>query len=161
MKLTFLIALIAVACSPTYIVTKDEFSEIPKGSTKVTASVHYSADSLFMVASRVLARNGCPVQSDRTAMQIIGGNKSVEGGTVMNCRVFIEPNGTGSTATFSGEWGLNADGQLMQQALTGTSTNSMNKISFGGTGTTKPDVAYQYLVKYAKEIPGSIISYAK
>lgn len=151
--------LFLASCSPIMVIDKSDFSQIPKKSSKVIANVNYSPDSLFNESARILARNGCPVQSDRTAMQIIGGNKSVEGGTMMNCMVYIEPTATGSRATITGEWGLDQDGQIAMKAITGSNSYGMSKIIFEGTGTTKPDVAFQYLVKYAKQIPSALINY--
>ncbi|TRX37999.1 hypothetical protein FNW52_03615 [Flavobacterium sp. ZT3R18] len=154
------IILLLTACSPLYLVGKNDFQQIPKGSKKVIVNVSYATDSLFKIVSKNFAREGCPVQTDKNAMQIYCNGKSVEGGTLLKAMAFVEPTATGSQVIFSGEWGLNQEGQIMMQAATNIQYNATSPIVFEKNGTSKTDVAFQYLVLFARQIENGNISYS-
>jgi len=155
--LVFLIAIFA-SCSPIYMVDKAEFNKIPKGTKKIVVASSLSADSLFTAISRSFSREGWVVKSDKGSMQISAEPKSVGSGTSLKPMVFIE-NGS---AYYSGEWGLDQEGQLMLQSMTrGANTVAFSPIVFERSGTTKNDVAFQGLLLLAKKIPDGAISYSK
>lgn len=154
------IILLLTACSPLYLVEKNDFQQIPKGSKKVIVNVSYATDSLFKIVSKNFAREGCPVQTDKNAMQIFCNGKSVEGGTLLKAMAFVEPTTTGSQVVFSGEWGLNQEGQIMMQAFTNTQIYATSPIVFEKNGTSKTDVAFQHLVLFARQIENGTISYS-
>jgi len=156
-----LLLIIVSSCAPTYLISKGEFNEIPKGSTKVIASVKYPADSLYKVIASVLARDGWPVQSDKNAMQVSSTGKSIGSGTFMKPSVYVESTQSGSRAFFSGQWGLDGTGQVVMQAFTSTSNYGFNQIVFGKTGTSKPDVAFQKLVLLAEQLGSVEITFSK
>lgn len=156
-----IITLFFSACSPIFLVSKNDFKQIPRGSKKVIVNVSYGAGSLFNIISKNFAREGCPVQTDKNAMQIYCNGKSIEGGTLLKAMVFVEPTTSGSQATFSGEWGLNQEGQIAMQAFTKTQIYATSPIVFEQTGTTKADVAFQHLVLMARQIQAGNISYSK
>jgi hypothetical protein len=152
---------VASCASPQYIVGKEEFKKIPKGSRRVIVSTDYPADSLFNVVARILAKDAWPVQSDRTAMQITSLGRSIGSGTFMRPNVFIEPGGSGSKAYFAGEWLLDANGQIVMQSFANKSNYGSSRIVFGKTGTTKTDMAFQKLVMLARKIENGRISYSQ
>lgn len=92
-------------------------------------------------------------------MQISSVGRSIGSGTYMIPNIFIEANGSGSKAYFSGEWKLDQSGQVVMQAFTNTTNYSSTRIVFTKTGTTKADAAFQKLVRLAQKIEGSEIAY--
>jgi hypothetical protein len=142
------------------LIQQTEFNEIPIGSKSVKVEVSYSKDSLFNVVSRNFARYGCPVKTDKSAMQILCDGKNVEGGTNMKLKAFVDDDGVGSYVTISGDYGLDASGQIALKAFAGTTMYSTFPIEFNGKGTTKADVAFQHMVILAKQLNGKI-SYLK
>jgi hypothetical protein len=82
--------------------------------------------------------------------------KSVEGGTLMKIQAFVDDEGNGSSVLFSGDWGLDGNGQIAMKAFAGMTMYSTMPIVFNGRGTTKPDVAFQHMVILAKQLDGKI-----
>ncbi|KQS34018.1 hypothetical protein [Dyadobacter sp. Leaf189] len=164
MKKNILLCLMILfqSCAPTLLVDKADLAKIPKGSTKVVAYSPYSADEAFGIVSKNLAQYGCPVKSNKESMQVICDGKSVEGGTVIKAMAYIEPDGDSSKVTFSGEWGLDAQGQVMMSAFTGVNgVSGSSKIQWDGIAGTKPCIAYQNLILMARTIPNSRVKYSK
>ena len=154
--LSILTAFTLISCTPIILLQQTEFNEIPVGSKMVFVTVNYSKDSLFNRVSKSFARYGCPVKSDRGAMQVICDGKSVEGGTLMKLQAFVDDEGNGSSVLFSGDWGLDANGQIAMKAFGGMTMYSTMPIVFNGRGTTKPDIAFQHMVILAKQLDGNI-----
>ena len=154
--LSILTAFTLISCTPIILLQQTEFNEIPVGSKMVFVTVNYSKDSLFNRVSKSFARYGCPVKSDRGAMQVICDGKSVEGGTLMKLQAFVDDEGSGSSVLFSGDWGLDANGQIAMKAFGGMTMYSTMPIVFNGRGTTKPDIAFQHMVILAKQLDGKI-----
>lgn len=154
--LSILTAFTLISCTPIILLQQTEFNEIPVGSKMVFVTVDYSKDSLFNRVSKSFARYGCPVKSDRGAMQVICDGKSVEGGTLMKLQAFVDDEGNGSSVLFSGDWGLDANGQIAMKAFGGMTMYSTMPIVFNGRGTTKPDIAFQHMVILAKQLDGKI-----
>ena len=149
-----------ISCSPIILLQQSEFNEIPIGSKSITINVDYGKDSLFNIVSKNFARYGCPTKTDKAAMQILCDGKSVEGGTLMKLKAFVDENGNGSYVTISGDYGLDANGQIAMKAFGGMTMYSTFPIEFNGRGTTKADVAFQHMVILAKQINGKI-TYSK
>ena len=101
--LSILTAFTLISCSPIILLQQTEFNEIPVGSKMVFVTVDYSKDSLFNRVSKSFARYGCPVKSDKGAMQVLCDGKSVEGGTLMKIQAFVDDEGNGSSVLFSGD----------------------------------------------------------
>lgn len=156
-----LITIVLYSCSPTYLVSKQEFNEIPKGSKKVIASAKISGDSLFTVVAQIMAKDGWPTQSDRPSMSISSTGKSIGSGTFVKPSIYIENTATGSKAYFSGQWGLDQNGQIVMQAFTNSSNYGFSEIVFGKTGTSKPDVAFQKLLQLAEQVKGVEVTFSK
>ncbi len=154
--LSILTALTLISCTPIILLQQTEFNEIPVGSKMVFVTVDYSKDSLFNRVSKSFARYGCPVKSDKGAMQVLCDGKSVEGGTLMKIQAFVDDEGNGSSVLFSGDWGLDGNGQIAMKAFAGMTMYSTMPIIFNGRGTTKPDVAFQHMVILAKQLDGKI-----
>ena len=154
--LSILTAFTLISCTPIILLQQTEFNEIPVGSKSVFITVNYSKDSLFNRVSKSFARYGCPVKSDRAAMQVLCDGKSVEGGTLMKIQAFVDDEGNGSSVLFSGDWGLDGNGQIAMKAFAGMTMYSTMPIVFNGRGTTKPDVAFQHMVILAKQLDGKI-----
>jgi hypothetical protein len=154
--LSILTAFTLISCSPIILLQQTEFNEIPVGSKMVFVTVDYSKDSLFNRVSKSFARYGCPVKSDKGAMQVLCDGKSVEGGTLMKIQAFVDDEGSGSSVLFSGDWGLDGNGQIAMKAFAGMTMYSTMPIVFNGRGTTKPDVAFQHMVILAKQLDGKI-----
>ena len=154
--LSILTALTLISCTPIILLQQTEFNEIPVGSKMVFVTVDYSKDSLFNRVSKSFARYGCPVKSDKGAMQVLCDGKSVEGGTLMKIQAFVDDEGNGSSVLFSGDWGLDGNGQIAMKAFAGMTMYSTMPIVFNGRGTTKPDVAFQHMVILAKQLDGKI-----
>lgn len=154
--LSILTAFTLISCSPIILLQQTEFNEIPVGSKMVFVTVDYSKDSLFNRVSKSFARYGCPVKSDKGAMQVLCDGKSVEGGTLMKIQAFVDDEGNGSSVLFSGDWGLDGNGQIAMKAFAGMTMYSTMPIVFNGRGTTKPDVAFQHMVILAKQLDGKI-----
>lgn len=158
--LVSMIIILLVGCSPIILIQQTEFNEIPIGSKNIKVELNYSKDSLFNVVSRNFARYGCPVKTDKSAMQILCDGKNVEGGTNMKLKAFVDDNGSGSYVTISGDYGLDANGQIAMKSFAGMTMYSTFPIVFNGKGTTKADVAFQHMVILAKQLNGSI-TYSK
>ena len=154
--LSILTAFTLISCTPIILLQQTEFNEIPVGSKMVFVTVDYSKDSLFNRVSKSFARYGCPVKSDKGAMQVLCDGKSVEGGTLMKIQAFVDDEGNGSSVLFSGDWGLDGNGQIAMKAFAGMTMYSTMPIVFNGRGTTKPDVAFQHMVILAKQLDGKI-----
>ena len=154
--LSILTAFTLISCTPIILLQQTEFNEIPVGSKMVFVTVDYSKDSLFNRVSKSFARYGCPVKSDKGAMQVLCDGKSVEGGTLMKIQAFVDDEGNGSSVLFSGDWGLDGNGQIAMKAFAGMTMYSTMPIVFNGRGTTKPDVAFQHMVILAKQLEGKI-----
>ena len=154
--LSILTAFTLISCTPIILLQQTEFNEIPVGSKIVFVTVDYSKDSLFNRVSKSFARYGCPVKSDKGAMQVLCDGKSVEGGTLMKIQAFVDDEGNGSSVLFSGDWGLDGNGQIAMKAFAGMTMYSTMPIVFNGRGTTKPDVAFQHMVILAKQLDGKI-----
>ena len=154
--LSILTAFTLISCTPIILLQQTEFNEIPVGSKMVFVTVDYSKDSLFNRVSKSFARYGCPVKSDKGAMQVLCDGKSVEGGTLMKIQAFVDDEGSGSSVLFSGDWGLDGNGQIAMKAFAGMTMYSTMPIVFNGRGTTKPDVAFQHMVILAKQLDGKI-----
>ena len=154
--LSILTAFTLISCTPIILLQQMEFNEIPVGSKMVFVTVDYSKDSLFNRVSKSFARYGCPVKSDKGAMQVLCDGKSVEGGTLMKIQAFVDDEGNGSSVLFSGDWGLDGNGQIAMKAFAGMTMYSTMPIVFNGRGTTKPDVAFQHMVILAKQLDGKI-----
>jgi hypothetical protein len=154
--LSVLTAFTLISCTPIILLQQTEFNEIPVGSKMVFVTVNYSKDSLFNRVSKSFARYGCPVKSDKGAMQVLCDGKSVEGGTLMKIQAFVDDEGNGSSVLFSGDWGLDGSGQIAMKAFAGMTMYSTMPIVFNGRGTTKPDVAFQHMVILAKQLDGKI-----
>jgi len=150
------IAILLNACSPVYLVSKSEFQAIPKGTKKIVVTTTLPQDSLFTIISREFSREGWMVKSDKPSGQISSEGKSVGSGTLLKPFVFIE----GGTAYYSGEWGLDQQGQLMLQSFAKANTVALQPIIFEKSGVTKNDVAFQGLLLLAKKVPGDL-SYSK
>ena len=155
-----LLVVINFSCSPIILLQQTEFNEIPIGSKNIIVNVDYGKDSLFNMVSKNFARYGCPTKTDKSAMQILCDGKSVEGGTLMKLKAFVDDSGKGSYVSFSGDFGLDASGQIAMKAFGGMTMYSTFPIEFNGRGTTKADVAFQHMVILAKQINGSI-TYSK
>ncbi len=151
-----LLVIILQSCAPIYMVSKSEFQQIPKGTKKVVIQTNMSSDSLFTAISKSFSREGWVVKSDKGSMQISAEPKSVGSGTSLKPFVYIEDK----TAYYSGEWGLDQQGQIMLQSMTRVNTVALSPIAFQKSGTSKNDVAFQGLVLLAKKIPGEL-SYSK
>ena len=151
-----LFAIMLIGCTTIMLLEQTEFNEIPVGSKSVKVEVSYSKDSLFNVVSRNFARYGCPVKTDKSAMQILCDGKNVEGGTNMKLKAFVDDDGGRSYVTISGDYGLDAGGQIAMKAFGGMTMYSTFPIEFNGRGTTKADVAFQHIVILAKQLNGSI-----
>lgn len=154
------LSILLIGCTPIMLIQQTEFNEIPIGSRSVKVEVSYSKDSLFNVVSRNFARYGCPVKTDKSAMQILCDGKNVEGGTNMKLKAFVDDDGVGSYVTISGDYGLDASGQIALKSFAGMTMYSTFPIEFNGKGTTKADVAFQHMVILAKQLNGKI-SYLK
>ena len=154
--LSILTAFTLISCTPIILLQQTEFNEIPVGSKMVFVTVDYSKDSLFNRVSKSFARYGCPVKSDKGAMQVLCDGKSVEGGTLMKIQAFVDDEGNGSSVLFSGDWGLDGNGQIAMKAFAGMTMYSTMPIVFNGRGTTKPDIAFQHMVILAKQLDGKI-----
>jgi hypothetical protein len=154
--LSVLTAFTLISCTPIILLQQTEFNEIPVGSKMDFVTVNYSKDSLFNRVSKSFARYGCPVKSDKGAMQVLCDGKSVEGGTLMKIQAFVDDEGNGSSVLFSGDWGLDGNGQIAMKAFAGMTMYSTMPIVFNGRGTTKPDVAFQHMVILAKQLDGKI-----
>ena len=154
--LSILTAFTLISCTPIILLQQTEFNEIPVGSKMVFVTVDYSKDSLFNRVSKSFARYGCPVKSDKGAMQVLCDGKSVEGGTLMKIQAFVDDEENGSSVLFSGDWGLDGNGQIAMKAFAGMTMYSTMPIVFNGRGTTKPDVAFQHMVILAKQLDGKI-----
>ncbi len=152
-----LFAILLNGCTTIMLLEQTEFNGIPVGSKSVKVEVSYSKDSLFNVVSRNFARYGCPVKTDKSAMQILCDGKNVEGGTNMKLKAFVDDDGGGSYVTISGDYGLDAGGQIAMKAFGGMTMYSTFPIEFNGRGTTKADVAFQHMVILAKQLNGKII----
>lgn len=157
----YLILLVFVySCAPSsLLISKDDYKLIPKGSRKVVVDSQLSPDSLLSFCAKALAKDGWPVQSDKTAMQIISLGRSIGRGTFVRPNVFIESTAAGSRAYFSGEWLLDANGQISMQVWTNTSNYGSTRIVFTKNPTTKTDYAYQKLVLLARRIPDGKITH--
>lgn len=160
MKYLYLLIFIT-SCTPTYLVTKQEFNEIPKGSKKVIAEVKYSPDSLFTNIAKIMAKDGWPLQSDRPSMSMSSTGKSIGSGTFLKPAIYIESTASGSKAYFSGQWGLDANGQIVMQSFTNSSNYGFTEIVFGKTGTSKADVSFQKLLQLAEQLQGVQITFSK
>ena len=154
--LSILTAFTLISCTLIILLQQTEFNEIPVGSKMVFVTVDYSKDSLFNRVSKSFARYGCPVKSDKGAMQVLCDGKSVEGGTLMKIQAFVDDEGNGSSVLFSGDWGLDGNGQIAMKAFAGMTMYSTMPIVFNGRGTTKPDVAFQHMVILAKQLDGKV-----
>ncbi len=151
-----LFAILLNGCTTYMLLEQTEFKGIPVGSKSVKVEVSYSKDSLFNVVSRNFARYGCPVKTDKSAMQILCDGKSVEGGTNMKLKAFVDDNGNGSYVTISGDYGLDASGQIAMNALVGNTMYSTLPVEFNGKGTTRADISFQHMVILAKQLNGKI-----
>lgn len=140
-------------------ISKQEFDNIPIRANKVIVTVPYKADSLFGIMAKVLSKNGWPSHSDKTLMQISTDGKSIGSGANVKLAVYIEPNPSGSSAHITGQWGLDAYGQVVLQAAVNQSNYSFAEIVFDKKGTTKSDMAMQQMVLLAKQVPGGILNY--
>jgi len=156
MKKILLASIIAIglqSCTPIYLVDKSEFASIPKGTKSIQLKTGFSSDSLFTLISRSFSRDGWVVKSDKGSMQISAEAKSVGSGSSLKPLVYIE----GGSAFYSGEWGLDQQGQLMLQSFAGgKNTIASQPIIFEKSGTSKNDVAFQGLILLAKKVPGEI-----
>ncbi len=160
LRTVFLIIVLSSCGGPIYKISSKEFHEIPVGSSKVVVLVPVQADSLRSIISSIFARNACPVISDPSG-QVRCDGKSVEGGTLMKVLAFIEPETNGSKATLTALYGLDAQGQAMYQGITGHSNYSTAPAIFQWDARKRSDVAFQYMVLMAREIPSANISYQK
>ena len=155
-----LISLLLMSCAtPVYLIDKSSYDAIPKNSTKVVASVSYGADSLYNIVERVFSIDGWPITSNRSAMQISSTGKSIGTGTFMKPLVYIESINNGAVAYFSGEVGLDQNGQIMMQVIAGMQIQQLNPIVFSGSPTNRTDLGFQKLVKMANEIKDVKITY--
>lgn len=159
--LTILIAASFVKCSPTILIDKNEFKAIPKGTSKIVVTVPYDQDSLFTSVAKLFAREGCPVETNKTSMQIYCNGKSVEGGAALKSLVYVDQTATGGRAVFTGQWGLNQEGQVVMKALANTEIHEFSPVKFEGTGTSKNDVVFQRMLMMAKQVPGGYIRFEK
>jgi hypothetical protein len=151
--------LTTTGCAPVYLIGQPEFNAIPKGSKKVVVHVPYQADSLLVNISKIMLQDGWPLEVDRSIRQITSVGKSVGGGTLMKPHVYVEQVGAESIAYLTGEWGADANGQIMIQAMSGMNVTGMQQIVFDRVATNKPDLAFQNLVVIGKKIPAAILTF--
>lgn len=163
-KLLLAVALLIQSCAnPTLLVNKEDLQRIPYGSTKVVSMTSLSPDESFSTIAKAFAKSGCPVKSDKTAMQIICDGKSVEGGTQLKALAFFEEDPMGTKVTMSGEWGLDASGQVAMSAFSGSRgmVSATNQIRWEGIKGTKPCIAFQHLILLSLSIPDARMKYEK
>jgi len=156
-----LLLIVAASCTKTILVDQESLKKIPYGSTKVISTSPRPASEVFSLLSKSFAREGCPVKTDKESMQVICDGKSVEGGTTIKAMAYVESDGDGSVVTITGEWGLNANGQLMMSAFGAHGVSSANKVVWEGLRSTKPCIAFQYMILLTKDIPEGKLSYGK
>jgi hypothetical protein len=155
----FAFFLLTASCTPILLISESEFNEIPENSTKVVVTTNYSADSLYKTIALILANNGYDVNENKTALQIYTNPKSLERSNSIKCRANITITDAGTLVNFSGDYGLNAEGQMQMQAFTGRSYEGFLPIKFTKNTSQRADYCFQHLILLAKEIKGGVISY--
>lgn len=162
-KLYFILFVLALSsCVGTFaLLDQSELQQIPKGSSKVIVTVPMDQNTLLTYVAKQLAREGFPVQTDKLAMQVSTGSKSIEGGATVRIIANVDTVENNSIVTISGEWGLNSEGQAALFAFSGSDMPGVsNKIvNEGAIATTKPGIAFQHMVLIAKSIPNGTITY--
>lgn len=154
----FLIGICSLqSCAPaTVLVNENDLKRVPRGATKVISLADAPADETFSTVAKVFAKSGCPVKTDKESMQIVCDGMSVEGGTMLRALAYVEPTKNGTLVTMSGEWGLNATGQVGMVAFAGANgISGTNKIRWEGLKNTKPCIAFQHLILMSIAIPDS------
>jgi hypothetical protein len=149
------------SCTKTALLNRDELRSIPKGTKKIIASSSQSPEETYITVSKIFAKNGCPVTSNKESLQVICNGKSVEGGTSLKAMAFIEPSQSGSTITFSGEWGLDGMGQAGMSAFGAGGISGSNTIIWEGVYPTKSCIAFQHMMMLAKEVSNTELLYEK
>ncbi|QRQ99755.1 hypothetical protein [Dyadobacter sandarakinus] len=149
------------SCSPVLLHSKPELAKIPYGSTKIIASSSKTPDEALSIVSKAFAKEGCPVRTEKEAMQVICEGKSIEGGGMLKALAYIEPRGDSTRITFSGEWGLDATGQAGMSAFGAHGLSGTNKLKWEGVAATKPCVAFQHLLSFSKEVSESPVKFKK
>lgn len=164
MKL-FLLLVLAVlfqSCTPILLVNKEDLKHIPYGATKVISLTPVGAKETAQTLARSFAKSGCPVRFEELSMQVVCDGKPIEGGTSLKVMAYIEEVSEGTLVTMSGEWGLDASGQVGFAAITGLgSVTGTNRIVWEGLKATKPCVAFQHMILMSIAIPESMQRYAK
>jgi len=157
-----LFALILSSCAGSYtLLHQNDLEQIPEGSSKVVVHVPYDQNKLLTHIAKYFAREGYPVQTDKVAMQVSTGFKSIEGGASVRMIASVDTVENGSRVIISGEWGLNSDGQAAMYAFAGMNmSGTSNKvINEGRLTSTKPGIAFQHMVLAAKSVPAGTITY--
>lgn len=153
---------ISSSCAPTFLISQEEVKSIPKGTKKILVDVPYSQDQLLSNVAKYFSREGYQVNTDKTAMQVSTGFKSIEGGATVRMVAFVDSVSNNSRLYLSGEWGLNTDGQAAMKAFSGaTMSGASNAIIYDwNMGGTKPGIAFQHMVLAAKAVPDGVITYS-
>lgn len=161
MKQALFAILLFSSCTPTYLISKEEFKKIPYGSTKVVVTSEISSDSLMNTFTRLLAADGFPVNTNKIAMQVTTEGKSIGGGTLMKTYIYVEQLKDSSRATMTGAYGLDAQGNIAFSVFAGNNSSGTDIAKFTNSATSRPDLVYQKMVAFAQMIPNSTIRHAK
>lgn len=154
--LPILVLLQSCISSTPLVINTVAYNSIPNGARKITVQTQLQSDSLYKLTIQQYATMGCPIKSNKEAMQVIcDGLATTHSGTI-----YMLSTISGSKVITTGQSQLSADQERMVGAISGLHNYQSKKepIIFT-TKRTNANYHFQYMVKLSLSLPG-IISYS-
>lgn len=159
-----LIAIICQSCmsSLPLTISQADYNSIPYGTKAIQINSPLSPDSLFKLISLEYAQIGCPVKSNKEAMQIICDGLPTEHSGTVYALTSLAPTASGTMVKLTATAQISESQANMARAISGMHSYQAERetVSFLKSSGNK-NYFFQHLVQLANTIPGTKTYLAK